>query len=87
MADEENRLPVPSGKPDMSKHERIELRTVIFEMGITLEAVSVGLEAIHKSPATALFRNEIEILRRHFKQALDFFDKTVAIIDLKCRPR
>jgi hypothetical protein len=81
MADSENTLPVPAGKPDLGDDERIELRTVIFEMGITLEAVSVGLEAVHKSPAAVLVRNEIEVLRRHFRQALEFFDKAVAIID------
>jgi hypothetical protein len=81
MAEEENNLPVPAGNSDIGKDERIELRTVIFEMGIVLEAVSIGMESLHKSPAAVLIRNEIEVLRRHFKQALEFFDKAVAIID------
>jgi hypothetical protein len=81
MADEENNLPVPAGNRDIGNDERIELRTVIFEMGIVLEAVSIGMETLHTSPAAVLIRNEIEVLRRHFKQALEFFDKAVAIID------
>lgn len=82
MADSENTLPAIVGNDN---DLRSELRAAIFELGITLEAVAVGMEALLRAPVSAVVKEELGVLHSHLKQAIGFHDKTVELLNPQIR--
>lgn len=60
-----------------------ELRRVAFELAITLEALSAGLEAVARSPAAASVRDELSVLVKFSQEAGADIDSLINLLHKK----
>lgn len=81
MAENDNNLPVVVGNDDL----RSELRAAIFELGVTLESLAIGMEALMRAPVSAVVKEELGVLHAHMKQAIGFQDKLVELLNPQIR--
>jgi len=69
MADEKNTPPAGEGKADSDL--RIETKRVLFEVQLTLESVSAGLETIARLPEAQPVFEQISFLQKMTSQAAE----------------
>jgi hypothetical protein len=69
MADEDNTPPAGEGKAENDL--RIETKRVLFEVQLTLESVSAGLESIARLPEAKPIVEQLGVLQKLTSQAAE----------------
>jgi hypothetical protein len=65
---------------DGNKDDCREIREHLFQLGIVIEAISLGLEALHGSPAAKNVKSELGVLLKFAKEAGSDADTVIALL-------
>lgn len=65
---------------DGNKDDCREIRENLFQLGIVIEAITLGLEALYNSPASANVKSELGVLLKFAKEAGCDADEVIALL-------